>query len=246
MTKEVTEGITVTIDAKETVRNVNLVVSTLAEKPSEIVKAVKGRVYQYFEINSSGITDENIEEAFIEFRVSGQWVSENNIDRDSITLYRYHGDKWQGLETESVSTEDGFYNYRAKIPGFSYFAIIGEEIATKIVCNNNSICEADLGENEENCPNDCVSATGQLCNPGARRCSGHELQECNPAGTVWVAGEFCMNGCDSATLACNPPAEGAHEVLWYLFVITVIAVAIITVVYLIHKKSREPETLEDV
>jgi len=245
MTKEITEGVNVTIHVKNTVSNVDLVVSAMAEKPTEITKTVKGKVYQYLQINSSGIADDNLEEASINFRVSKDWINQNNIDRDSITLHRYHENDWEGLETEFVTSDSDYYYYTANTPGFSYFVIAGEEITSPPVCNNNSICEAGIGENEENCPSDCVSAPERLCAPSSKRCSGNELQECNPLGTVWISKELCVYGCDSETLACNPSPPEGEDVSWYVLVISLLAIAVAAVVYFMKKKTQKPKTLEE-
>jgi len=262
-TKEITEGITVKIDVKTRVNNVDLAVAKLAEKPTVIAKSVKGKVYQYLEINSSGIDDSDIQSAVIEFRVSKDWISQNNIDKHSVTLYRYYENVWEALETELIegpsitgsmianffrlvtglitgfaAANNDYYYYRAQTPGFSYFAITGEETATApLICNNNSVCELELGEDETNCPSDCALAPGQICNPGSKRCSGNELQGCNPLGTVWIAREACVHGCNSTALACNPGPERKGWEVEYILLLIIVVVVLALAVLGLHLKS---------
>lgn len=243
VTEEITEGMNITIEVKNTLKNVDLVVSAMVEKPKEVAESANGKVYQYIQINSSGIEYDEIEEASIEFMVSKEWINQNNIDKDSITMYRYHDNNWQDLETVFSSDENDNYLYSAKIPGFSYFAITGEENSMIQVCNSNSICQVEIGENEENCPDDCVPVPDQLCTPNSKRCSDDKLQECNPTGMTWIAKEDCINGCDSATLACNPPPAG--DTSWYYIIISIMVVAIVAVVYFMNKKPKKPKTLEE-
>jgi len=221
---ELAGGINVTIKVKNAVSNVILDVSTLAFQPAGITNVASGKVYQYLEMNSSGISDDDIEEAFIEFTVNKSWVDGNKVDRDTVTLHRYHGGEWQALETGFLSEGDDSCGYRATTPGFSYFVITGEEAGGNAAAGNGTRPQL-------------------LCTPGSRRCSGSELQECGTMGTVWVAKEACFNGCDPSALACSPTPSG--DAPWYYVVIVVMATTVIAVFYFTVKRHRKPRTLEE-
>jgi hypothetical protein len=118
------------------------------------------------------------------------WMSDNNIDKEDIALYRYTT-QWDKLSTSLRYEDAGAVYYQASPPGMSLFAIGGEP-AGALPCNNNNICETNLGENEANCA-DCQM--GVICVPDELRCSGKALQRCNQEGTGWDTIETCEVGC---------------------------------------------------
>lgn len=95
--------------------------------------------YQYISIDKSRITDADIESAKIRFRVENDWIEDNNIDPDTISMYRYTT-KWVKLNTEKTSADSVYSYYEANSPGFSYFGIKGDKY----------IEETDNGETESN------------------------------------------------------------------------------------------------
>lgn len=179
----------------ERVSDVNVVVTRLDSKPAEI-QYVAGRVYQYMNINhTENLNQTNVKSVTIGFRVNKTWVAGNNINKSSVKLNRYADNSWVGLGTWLVNETLNYVNYESISPGFSYFVITGEVVNVTVpVCNNNSICEPELGESITNCPSDC-NVTGQICIPGDKRCSGSLLQECNVNGTGWVIVQNCTYAC---------------------------------------------------
>jgi hypothetical protein len=91
-------------------------------------------------------------------------------------MLRYHGDSWQNLTTILVNQIDDYTYYKSETPGFSVFAITGEQM------------------------------TVQICTADEKQCSGNELQECSNDGMSWNLLETCEYGCDSGDLACNTAA----------------------------------------
>ncbi|MBU4241701.1 MAG: FG-GAP repeat protein, partial [Nanoarchaeota archaeon] len=83
-------------------------------------------VYKYFEINAYQMTDDDIDEAEIEFDVEKLWLEDQNIEAANILLLRYT-DSWNELETSLVSKDDNKYYFKAKTHGFSDFAISFKE-----------------------------------------------------------------------------------------------------------------------
>ncbi len=70
-------------------------------------------------------TNEVIEpkEGYIEFRVSKDWLNQNQYDPSLVAMLRWNGKEWQELETEYLSEDDGYYYFKAYLPGFSIYAI---------------------------------------------------------------------------------------------------------------------------
>ncbi|WP_445474996.1 PGF-pre-PGF domain-containing protein [Methanococcoides methylutens] len=121
---------------------------------SSYATPAQGEVYQNMNIWVGKVgfaTPENIENVNVEFKVLKSWVNENNIDRSSITLNRYHDDKWNSLNTVEIAEkedQDHFY-FSAETPGFSPFAITGEKVQVAETAIENEISEEEgLGEGD--------------------------------------------------------------------------------------------------
>jgi len=118
----------INITVRNPARYVTISVTKLDKQPATVVHNVSGKVYKYIKIDTKNLKDEDLDEAKIEFPVNKTWISENNIDKATITLNRYHKNKWDKLPTQKVSEDSDYIYYEAKTTGFSTFAITGEEI----------------------------------------------------------------------------------------------------------------------
>ncbi|MFP4111416.1 MAG: PGF-pre-PGF domain-containing protein [Candidatus Woesearchaeota archaeon] len=110
--------------------DVEMMVSAYQEKP-EFLEALGDveNIYSYLQIETLGITNENINNNVIEFYVDSDWIDANNIDPETITLYRMTNQGWTDLATTMVPDRmvEGYQAYESITDGFSYFAIYGEE-----------------------------------------------------------------------------------------------------------------------
>ncbi|TFH43004.1 MAG: PGF-pre-PGF domain-containing protein [ANME-2 cluster archaeon] len=70
-------------------------------------------------------TSSNIADPVIGFKVDRAWVSQNNIDESSITMYRYHEGQWIPLKILKNGTDGNYLYFESMTPGFSPFAITG-------------------------------------------------------------------------------------------------------------------------
>jgi PGF-pre-PGF domain-containing protein len=85
-------------------------------------KIPKAKAYIYFEIDSN-IPEDAIKSIRIAFSVDKDWLTENDLSADDVTLYRLVGETWKELDTTRVDESGNRYAYVAKTPGFSTFAI---------------------------------------------------------------------------------------------------------------------------
>jgi hypothetical protein len=56
------------------------------------------------------------------------WITENNIDKKSIRLIRFHNQSWQNLTTTSIREDNLSLYFRGETPGLSTFAVVGAQI----------------------------------------------------------------------------------------------------------------------
>jgi len=117
-------------------KKVNLTVAKLKDKPEEIIEIPNKNnsvyIYHYLDIKLTA-NDEYIEEDGIEsmkfiFEVKWSWINENNIDKETILLVRYHDTEWQNLTTTCLGENDTYVYYQAETPGLSTFAVVGSEL----------------------------------------------------------------------------------------------------------------------
>jgi len=116
------------------IKEVKLTVAKLKDKPEEIIEnpTIDNQlIYMYLDIKLTSedgyIEEDKIELMKFEFIVSKTWINENNINKETIYLMRYH-DEWQNLTTTLVSEDDIYVYYESETPGLSTFAVVGGEL----------------------------------------------------------------------------------------------------------------------
>ncbi|MBI2651785.1 PGF-pre-PGF domain-containing protein [Candidatus Woesearchaeota archaeon] len=109
-------------NVKSELKNVNLEVQSLKDKPVSKVAAAK--VYQYLNVEKKNLADEDATSIKVAFRVTKSWLTANGLASSDVVLYRYKDGTWNKLATKIISDSDANYiNYEAETPGLSYFAI---------------------------------------------------------------------------------------------------------------------------
>ena len=128
-TKDGELGVTqVQFTAREATYGVTLQVEKVATLPTTIT-GVTQKVYKYVKITQSNVDKAIDGVAKIDFKVTKDWLKQNNLGKEQVVLYRNVDNKWTALKT-TVGADDGTYvSYTAETPGFSYFAI-GQGAAT--------------------------------------------------------------------------------------------------------------------
>ncbi|MFH1682311.1 MAG: PGF-pre-PGF domain-containing protein, partial [Candidatus Woesearchaeota archaeon] len=104
-----------------------------AEKKDNLpstVQVFEKKVYKYMEITKgNAIKDEDLSNIKIKFKVMNSWLTEQGLDKDSISLFRYVNGEWVELKTTIRNDAGTYIHYEAETPGFSYF-LIGESEKT--------------------------------------------------------------------------------------------------------------------
>lgn len=100
----------------------------LDSKPSDIDVTPAGKIYQYIELKTSNLASADLSSAVIEFKVPKSWITQNNLDKSTVTLLRYASNGWQKLTTKFDKEAGENYYYIAQTSGFSVFAIRALEL----------------------------------------------------------------------------------------------------------------------
>ncbi|WP_135611799.1 PGF-pre-PGF domain-containing protein [Methanococcoides sp. AM1] len=120
----------ISFDSKEDKGLVVGNVQVLDDAPVDVGDYPDGIPYEIMSITlgpSGTISDENADNIIINFRVSWEWINENNIDLSTIRLMRFHNGEWQELPTIQMNDDGEFLYFNAQTPGFSVFSIVGDE-----------------------------------------------------------------------------------------------------------------------
>lgn len=117
---------TIEITVLNPANDVHVTITKLDGQPAEITQEITGAVERYMEITATNLESEDIDVARVRFTVPKSWIADNNIDRSTIRLHR-HADGWQALDTRPIGEDEDHYVFVADTPGFSTFAVAGEE-----------------------------------------------------------------------------------------------------------------------
>ncbi|MEM5772022.1 MAG: NosD domain-containing protein [Candidatus Aenigmatarchaeota archaeon] len=104
---------------------ISIDVNQLLEPPTGIITP-SGKVYAYITIDKTNFKDSDISSVTIKFRIPISWLNENNIDENSIKLYKYENGEWKELPTSILSRDDKYIYYSATSQGLSIYSISGQ------------------------------------------------------------------------------------------------------------------------
>lgn len=127
---ETNEIITVEFDPKKNFGKTTAIVEMLKNTSSIVKEPAPGTVYRNVNLwvgNSGFSSQENFENARINFRVSRAWTLEPGVSKDTVTLYRYSEGVWNPLPTTFSREDEVYFYFTAETSGFSPFAISGSE-----------------------------------------------------------------------------------------------------------------------
>ncbi len=112
--------------------DVKVTIEKVTDTDNQVPEEADKHVYSYLEIDviagNESVNESDIQSLKIKFKVPQSWFTENNIDKETVTLMRYHNGEWIELETTILNEDETYVYYQAISPGTSSFAIIGSEI----------------------------------------------------------------------------------------------------------------------
>lgn len=113
--------------------NLLFIISNIQEKPDFLIET-EGIAYQYLEIEIPLFTEsKDFTETSINFKVDNDWIKENKIDKNTISLHRYKESTiLETLPTTLTTEGDNYIHYTAISEGLSYFVITGDKRKTLI------------------------------------------------------------------------------------------------------------------
>jgi len=104
-------------------QNVKVTVTKYDGKPAAVSVAKTGKVYQYMQINVSGV-ENKLSKAKVTVKVEKSWVTSNGVDKNNVVISKFDeaNGKWVELTTTYDSEDTTYHYYDAEVTSFSYFA----------------------------------------------------------------------------------------------------------------------------
>ncbi|MCO5383139.1 MAG: TIGR04279 domain-containing protein [Methanosarcina barkeri] len=177
--KEATSVDYVKFNSKKTAGKITTIVEDLKGRSSLTLSEPADEIYKYINIwigNGGFPNSKNIEDAIVGFRVSKEWITENNINTDTIVLQHFNENDWNSLPTKKLSENEEYIYFESEIPSFSPFAITAEK--------NVMAIEEKTGENQS--PSE-IMINDEI---GAKTKSGAATQENKKVGTQKITNIF--------------------------------------------------------
>ena len=123
--------------------------------------SVVGIPYCYFDIIATNLTDTDMLNASIEFKVNRTIINESNIDETTITLnrYSYSDNNWSALPTSKLKEDNTSLIFESRTQSFSLFAISGQQKPAYVAVGAET--EAETGAETETPMPATTAAPGQ-------------------------------------------------------------------------------------
>ena len=146
--KQETSIYAVSFTPSANLNQVTLSVSSYNGKPEEVedipdVTPENQSVYKYLDIkltsNNTYVGETGIETMTFTFTIEKTWINENNIDKTTVEMLRFHDGAWQHLSTTLLSENDTSIVYEAETPGLSTFAVVGNRVVESSVSTINEV-----------------------------------------------------------------------------------------------------------
>lgn len=115
--------------------NIQATIEVLKDKSSFAKSNAPGQIYQQMNIwvgKVGFVVPENVNDLKVNFKVEKKWLEENNIETDTVKLYRYADSSWKALPTTTAGEDESYIYFESQTPGFSPFAIISESEAQEV------------------------------------------------------------------------------------------------------------------
>ncbi|MFH1424108.1 MAG: C1 family peptidase [archaeon] len=106
------------LTAKSNIQNGMMKVKRYKGKPSGVTEP-DAVARAYLSIDPINFNNDAVDRVEIRFRADTGWIQKN----ESVVLLRNVNGTWVELPTKKTGSGEGYYNYAAETPGFSYFVI---------------------------------------------------------------------------------------------------------------------------
>ncbi|MEM5882933.1 MAG: PGF-pre-PGF domain-containing protein, partial [Candidatus Aenigmatarchaeota archaeon] len=101
-------------------------IQKIPESLIDLSLRIDKKAYYYLDFSKENLEEKTLEKIIANFKVEKSWVYSENINISTISLYRL-STSWEKLKTYKIDEDSSFLYFESELPGFSIFAIAGEE-----------------------------------------------------------------------------------------------------------------------
>ena len=210
----------ISIEVNNPAQNVKITIIKYTRKPAGVAKEKSGKVFQYLKFNTENL-ENNLSKATLTLQVNKTWLSDNNLDKDNMALFKFDNntENWNELTTTYKEDDSENNYYETEVVSFSYFAI-AEKVAAAATPGTTSTCIPDWGCTEWS---DCVDDV--------------RTRICTDSNNCGVA-----DGKPDESKRCGiiPGVSGIGVAGWILIIIVILATigVVAFIVYTWYKKKK--------
>jgi PGF-pre-PGF domain-containing protein len=123
-------------------------IEVLKDTSALVDSSAPGKVYQNLNIwvGNVAFDEDDMDDPVVGFRVSKEWISDNDVEPSSVVLCRYHDGEWTHLPTEVIDESKNYFKYESETPGFSPFAISSISMEEEAISNSNPTSDGSTDE----------------------------------------------------------------------------------------------------
>ncbi|HID93570.1 MAG TPA: PGF-pre-PGF domain-containing protein [bacterium (Candidatus Stahlbacteria)] len=107
---------------------VSVTVSKVSSLPAEVTSP-DGDLYTCFEIvfTKYGTQTKVEPSGYLKYRISKEWLKNNNAEPSDIKFLKWDGEKWIQLSSEVVGEDNEYYHFKVSLDSFCLFAVVVKE-----------------------------------------------------------------------------------------------------------------------
>ena len=117
-------------DVKENIKNAQIIVLQLVNRPSGISIGPADNPYGYLEVILINLNENDIENIVLTFKVEKSWISANSIDESKMTLNSWDNtdNTWTSYHATKIGEDDNYSYFSVNLPHLSTFVIGGSRL----------------------------------------------------------------------------------------------------------------------
>lgn len=124
----------ITLVSKENLMDVEALIQQLSDQPGNVSIGAPNQIYSYFHITKVNVSNENIENVQVTFRVEKSWISANSIDKSTMSFNRWNDNDntWTSYSATKIRENENYSHFSVTIPGFSTFSITAKKLSPSL------------------------------------------------------------------------------------------------------------------
>ena len=196
-------------DANKDLKNVEVTVNKLLEAPANA--EISSEAYQFFEIKTRNIAEDDIGTITIRFDVTKSWMEATEISEEDVVLVHYKNSQWEELPTIIIQldnqTDESLVTYESTAESFSYFAIAAKQSAIGAGALTNDTCTESW---------ECIEWSECIDGEQIRSCL--DKNSCTSPKSKPAESKDCSNLAEGLDIDIREPISLGSIFLWVLII----------------------------